>query len=223
MNKEISQIFREIIKLLEIKGDKALSFKIKAYKKAIYILDNLKVDVADIYKEKGSKGIMELGIGEKNAKKIEEYIKYKRIKEFEELKEETAIRQVITHFFISKGLGLQELKENAKKRKIIYSRFTKPAKQLLELAGSIEKAKSAIDTVAQWANTRKLDYAIETVFKKWLELDRLKPKEIVKKPFYKGDPMIWSETKKKWFVISKYGEWLEFADKQSTIEWRAIQ
>ena len=34
--------------------------------------------------------------------------------------------------------------------------------------------------------------------------------------------MIWSETKKKWFVISKFGEWLEFADKQSTIDWRII-
>ncbi|MFH1347682.1 MAG: hypothetical protein ABIH22_03225, partial [Candidatus Margulisiibacteriota bacterium] len=133
------------------------------------------------------------------------------------------IRQVITHFFQSKGLGLQELKENAKKRKIIYSRFTKPAKQLLDLAGSVEKAKQAIDKVAGWANTRKLDYAIETVFKKWLELDRLKPKEIVKKPFYRGDPMIWSETKKKWFVISKYGQWLEFADKESTIEWKVIE
>ena len=32
--------------------------------------------------------------------------------------------------------------------------------------------------------------------------------------------MICSETKKKWFVISKYGEWLEFADKESTIEWK---
>ncbi|MEK7080549.1 MAG: hypothetical protein AAB925_01815, partial [Patescibacteria group bacterium] len=126
-------------------------------------------------------------------------------------------------FFQSKGLGLQELKENAKKRKIIYSRFTKPAKQLLELAGSVEKAKSAIDKVASWANTRKLDYAIETVFKKWLELDRLKPKEIVKKPFYKGDPMVWSETKKKWFVISKYGDWLEYAGKKEEIEWRIIE
>ena len=161
-------------------------------------------------------------IGDKNAKKIEEYIKHKKIKEFEELKEETAIRQVITHFFQSKGLSLQELKENAKKRKIVYSRYTKPAKQLLDLAGSIEKAKEAINKVAGWANSRKLDYTIETVFKKWLELDRLKPKEIVKKPFYKGDPMIWSETKKKWFVI-RDGEWLEFADKLSTIEWRVIQ
>ena len=223
MNKEISQIFKEIIKLLEIKGDKALNYKLRAYKNAINILDNLKVDISEIYKRKGLKGIRELGIGEKNAKKIEEYIKKGKIKEFEELKEETAIQNIIAHFFQSKGLGLQELKENAKKRKIIYSRFTKPAKQLLELAGSVEKAKEAIDKVASWANTRKLDYAIETVFKKWLELDRLKPKEIVKKPFYKGDPMIWSETKKKWFVISKYGEWLEFGDKESTIEWRTMQ
>jgi len=223
MNKEISKIFGETIKLLEIKGDKALTYKIRAYKNAINILNNLKVDISDVYKEKGLKGIRELGIGEKNSKKIEEYINKEKITEFEELNEETAIQNIIAHFFQSKGLGLQELKENAKKRKIIYSRFTKPAKQLLELAGSIEKAKEAIDKVAQWANTRKLDYAIETVFKKWLELDRLKPKEIVKKPFYRGDPMIFSTTKKKWYVISKYGEWLEFADKESTIEWRVIE
>jgi len=229
MNKEIAKIFEETMKLLEIKGDKALGFKIRAYKKAIYILNNLKISISDVYKEKGVKGIQELGIGEKNAKKIEEYIKsattkgHGVIKEFEELNEETAIQNIIAHFFASKGLSLQELKENAKKRKIIYSRFTKPAKQLLELAGSIEKSKEAIDKVASWANSRKLDYTIETVFKKWLELDRLKPKEIVKKPFYRGDPMIWSETKKKWFVISKFGEWLEFADKQDTIEWRTTQ
>ena len=223
MNQEIAKIFKETIQLLEIKGDKALSYKIRAYKNAINILDNLKADVSEIYKEKGLKGIRELGIGEKNAKKIEEYIKKQKIKEFEELNEETAIQNIIAHFFETKGVGLQELKNNAKKKKIIYSRYTKPAKQLLDLAGSIEKAKEAITTVAAWANSRKLDYTIETVFKKWLELDRLKPKEIVKKPFYRGDPMIFSETKKKWFVISKYGEWLEFADKENTIEWKIIQ
>lgn len=226
-NKEIVKIFGEIVKLLEIKGDKALMYKLRAYKKAISILDNLKVNIADVYKEKGLSGIKELGIGDKNAKKIEEYIKSSergvgKIKDFEDLKEETAIQNVIAHFFETKGIGLQELKNNAKKKKIIYSRYTKPAKQLLELAGSIEKAMEAIDKVAKWANSRKLDYTIETVFKRWLELDRLQPKEIVKKPFYKGDPMIYSETKKKWFVISKYGEWLEFADKQDTIEWKII-
>ena len=221
MNKEIANIFKEIIRLLEIKSDSV--FRINGYKKSARILESLQIDISQIYKEQGLLGIKKLGIGEKNAKKIEEYIKKGKIKTFEDLKEETAIRQLVTHFFQSKGLSLQELKESAKKRKIIYSRFTKPAKQLLELAGSIEKAKVAIDKVAIWANSRKLDYAIETVFKKWLELDRLKPKEIIKKPFYKGNPMVWSETKKKWFVISKYGEWLEFADKESTIEWRVIQ
>jgi DNA polymerase/3'-5' exonuclease PolX len=221
VNKEIAKIFREMSDLLEIKGDSA--FHINAYKKAAAYLDSLKTDIAELYKEKGIEGLkVPKIIGEKNARKIEEFFKTKKIKDFEKLKEETKIRQVITHFFQSKGLSLQELKENAKKRKIVYSRFTKPAKQLLELAGSIEKAKEAITKVAQWANTRHLDYAIETVFKKWLELDRLKPKEIVKKPFYRGEPMVWSETKKKWFVISKRGEWLEFADKENTIEWRVI-
>lgn len=228
MNKEVAKIFKETAELLEIKGDSA--FRINAYRKSARILESLNTDIAEIYKTKGLKGIREIGIGEKNAKKIEEYIKslgrsleHKgKIKSFEELKKETAIRSIITHFFESKGLSLQELKENAKKRKIIYSRFVKPAKQLLELAGSMEKAKEAIDKVASWANSRKLDYAIETVFKKWLELDRLKPKEIVKKPFYKGDPMIWSETKRKWYVISKQGDWLLFADKESEIEWKTI-
>ena len=219
MNKELSNIFNEITELLEIKGESV--FRINANRKVAHILHDLKDEVSQIYKEKGLKGIREIkGIGESSAKKIEEYLKRGKMKYFEDLKEETSIRQLITHFFQSKGLSLQELKENAKKRKIIYSRYTKPAKQLLELAGSIEKAKEAIDKVAAWANSRKLDYAIETVFKKWLELDRLKPKEIVKKPFYGGDPMIWSEAKRKWYVISKHGEWLLFADKESTIEWK---
>lgn len=140
-----------------------------------------------------------------------------------EEQKETVIQEIVNHYFYSKGLVLEEIKENAKKRKIIYSRFTRPAKQLLELAGSVKKAKKAIDIVAKWANSRNLDYSIETVFKKWLELDRLKPKEIVKKPYFRGDPMIWSETKKKWFVIDKDGQWLEFAGKESEIKWEIVK
>jgi len=144
-------------------------------------------------------------------------------KKIAKISKETAIQEIINHYFYGKGLTLGEIKENAKKKKIIYSRFTRPAKQLLELAGSIEKAKEAISKVAEWANSRSLDYSIETVFKKWLELDRLKPKEIVKKPHYQGNPMVWSETKKKWYVINPEGEWLEFADKESEIEWKIIK
>jgi len=218
VNQKIAKILKEIADLLEINS---VAFKPKSYRKAAEAIENLKEDVLDIYKKGGFKGLDGIpGVGKSIAKKIEEYLTTKKIKYYQELKEKTAIRSAVTHYFQTKGLSLQELKKNAKKEKIIYSRFTKPAKQLLELTGSVEKAKEAISRVAEWAKSRNLDYAIETVFKKWLELDRLKPKEIVKKPYFKGNPMVWSETKRKWYVIDEVGNWLEFAGKESDIEWR---
>ncbi len=217
-NKEIAKIFYEIANLLEIKG---VSFKPAAYRKAARFLENMEQDVSVIYQEKGLKGLKDLpAIGDSLSKKIEEYLGKGKMKYYQELKDETCIQQIITYYFETKGVALGELKRNARKRKIVYSRFTKPAKQLITLAGSIEKAKEAIYTVAEWANSRNLDYAIETVFKKWLELDRLKPKEIVKKPYFQGNLMVWSETKRKWYVISPEGDWLEFAGKKEEIEWR---
>jgi len=133
------------------------------------------------------------------------------------------IQRIVNHYFYTKGLTLKEIKKSAKKKKIVYSRHVRVAKQLLELAGSLKKAIGAIDRVAEWAKSRNLDYSIETVFKKWLELDRLRPKEIVKKPYYQSNPMVWSEIKKKWYVITPEGEWLEFAGKESDIEWRIIK
>ncbi len=221
INQKISKLFNEIADLLEIKGT---AFKPRAYRKAADSLKNLEEEVSLIYKKNGIKGLEKLPtIGKSTAQKIEEYLKKSEVKYHQELKKETAIRQIVTHYFKTKDLNLAELKQNARKRKIIYSRFTRPAKQLLTLAGSVEKAKKAIDKVAEWAKTRSLDYSIETVFKKWLELDRLKPKEIIKKPYFQNNPMIWSKTKKKWYVISKYGDWLEFAAKEKDIEWRTIK
>ena len=136
-------------------------------------------------------------------------------------KEETEVQEIVNHYFFTKGYTLDDIKEDAKKKKIVYSRHTKPAKQLLELTGTLNKAKKAIDKVALWANSRGLDYAIETVFKKWPEIDKLKVKEKVKKPYYNGNLMIKSKRNKdKWYVIDKDGEWLEFAGKESEIEWR---
>ena len=220
-NQKIAKILYEIEEYLNIKG---IEFKPKAYRKAARALESLKKDVSEIYKKDGLKGLEKIeGVGKSIAKKIEEYLKKGKIKYHEELKNETAIRQIVTHYFKTKGLSLEQLKKDAKKRRIIYSRYTRPAKQLLELAGGIEKAKKAIDIVAQWAKSRDLDYTIETVFKKWLELDRLKPKEVVKKPFFDNKPMVWSQTHKKWYVIDDTGEWLEFAGKESDIEWRIVK
>lgn len=225
-NQEIAKIFREIAELWDINSDlEGAFFRARRYRKIAEKLENLSQDIRIIYQKDGLAGIQKtLHAGKSIAEKIEEYLKTGKIKkyyaELEKLKETVAIREIVTHFFKSKNIPLEKLKMDAKKQKIIYSRFTKPAKQLIELAGSVEKAKQAIDRVAEWANSRGLDYAIETVFKKWVELDRLKPKEIVKKPFYRGDPMVWSESRRKWYVIDSHGEWLEFAGKESEIEWR---
>ncbi len=133
---------------------------------------------------------------------------------------ESDVQKIVNHYFQTKGYSLEEVKKNARKRKIIYSRYTRPAKDLLHLAGSVEKAKKAIDKVALWANSRNLDYAIETVFKKWPEINKLKPKEKKKKPYYRGDPMVWSKSKQKWFVINSSGDWLEFAGDEKEIIWK---
>ena len=221
INKKITQSLNEIADLLEIRGT---PFKPAAYRKAAKALENLKEDIADIYRKQDIKGIKEIpGVGESISKKIVEYLKKNRIKYLIRLEKDTAIQQIVTHYFETKDIPLAKLKESAKKRRIIYSRFTRPAKELLILAGSVQDAKEAITKVAEWAKSRNLDYAIETVFKKWLELDRLKPKEPVKRAYYRGDPMVWSETRRKWYVIFPTGEWLEFADKESEIEWRIIK
>ena len=136
---------------------------------------------------------------------------------------ETDIQKIVSHYFYTKGVSLNKLKKDAKKKKIVYSRHVRPAKQLLELAGSLREAKKAITKVSKWAKSRNLDYAIETVFKKWLELDRLKPKEIVKKPFFRNEPMVWSRSKKKWYVITRDDEWKEFAGDEEDIKWKIVR
>ncbi len=218
-NTEIAKKLTEIAQLLNIQGDKV--YRIRAYQKAATALQNFPQNLAEIYKEKKSLPKIP-GIGRSIEEKITEFLETGKIKYLDSLQKDSAIRQVVTYFFETKGVDLTELKNNARKQKIVYSRYTKPAKQLIELAGSVQSAKDAIKKVADWANSRKLDYAIETVFKKWLELDRLQPKEIVKKPFYDGNPMYWSQARQKWYVINKSGEWLEYADKEDKIEWRIV-
>lgn len=215
-NQKLAQIFTHMANLYRING---VAYKPAAYEKAVKVLEDLAYDVKDLYKKKGLRGIKELSsIGERTALKIEEYVRTKKVLAYEELKKKTALREIITAFFHSKGISLEKLKRDAKKEKIVYARHVASAKQLLELAGSAASAKKAIDVISAWASSRGLDYTLETVSKRWLELDTLKPKEKVKKAFYKGDPMVWSEQKKKWYVV-KDGEWLEFADKEKEIEW----
>ena len=78
------------------------------------------------------------------------------------LPEPSPIQKVVNFYFETKGLTLEQIKEDAKKRKIIYSRFTKPAKQLIDLAGSPQEAIEAIRKVADWGSRGNLGCSIET-------------------------------------------------------------
>lgn len=188
------------------------------------------------WKKKNLKNVSFLNFPKKHLQDYELFLKEKEFKKtdidnslkiisrllryLQNKEEESDVQQIVNYYFQTKGYTLDDIKEDAKKKKIIYSRYTRPAKNLLLLAGSVKKAKDAIDKVAAWANTRNLDYAIETVFKKWPEINKLKPKEKEKKPYYRKDPMFWSKTKNKWFVINKEGDWLEFAGDEKEIEWK---
>ncbi|MCH7828505.1 hypothetical protein IH982_01385 [Patescibacteria group bacterium] len=219
-NKKLVEILREIAYLEELQGTK---HKPRAYQKAALALEELKESVGRIYRREGLSGVKKIrGIGVSIAQKIEEYIGTRKIAYRDELWRKTVLRQIVTYYFITKGVSLVELKRKAKAEKIVYGKYAKSARELLLLAGSLKKAESAIKKVAEWANSRKLDYTLDTVIKRWPELEQLKPKEAVKKAFFRGDPMIWDERKKKWFVVTPEGEWLEFAAEEKDIEWRIV-
>jgi hypothetical protein len=113
-------------------------------------------------------------------------------------KELTKIQKIVNHFFSLKGW---DVKDNTKKA--IYSRFVRPAKELLNLCDDdILEAQNCLDKIATWAKSRDLDFSIETVFKKWYELDQLKEKE--KKPFIDGKRAFLNNGK--WNIIFPNGE-----------------
>lgn len=81
-NLEISAIFREITKILEIKGDNP--FRIRAYERAAQNIEGLTEDIEDFVKHDRLRDIP--GVGRDLADKIKEYISTGRIKAYEDLK-----------------------------------------------------------------------------------------------------------------------------------------
>lgn len=123
-------------------------------------------------------------------------------------KTKNPIRQVVRYFFELKG---------KKPKKGEYARNTKSAKDLLELCdGDIGQAKRYLKIVADWADSRKLSWAIETVFKKFYEIEGLKPRE--KKPYYRGNLVF--EIRGKKYILMPSGEKLEYAGKTSELEYK---
>lgn len=126
--------------------------------------------------------------------------------------DKTDIQFVVDHFYTLRGWDYK----NPKYKKI-YARFTKPAKELLQLTdGNIEEAKRKITVIKEWAESRKLDWSIETVFKKWFDIPELKPRE--KKPYFEGQPLFKDHTGK-WKIITHSGEVKIFNQPESDISY----
>lgn len=125
----------------------------------------------------------------------------------------TNVQQVVNHFFVLKGWD-NKGKEYYKTNKIIYARFLRPAKDLLDLCeNNIDEANLCLSKVADWAKSRELDWSIETVFKKWYDIDKLKPKE--KKPYLGGFRAF--QKNNQWYVIKDSGEINMWAGKKEVV------
>jgi len=105
-NQELSKIFFNIADYLDIDG---VAFKPYAYRRVALVLDGLKDDVAEIYRNGGLKALQEIpGVGQGIAKGIEEYLKFGKIKHFEELKKKLPLK--VDELLRVEGIGPKKIK-----------------------------------------------------------------------------------------------------------------
>ena len=129
MNQDLSKIFREMSVFLEMKE---VPFKPQAYERVSSAMESLQEDVSDIYREGGLKALEAIpGVGRGIAEKMEEYIKTRRINDYEKLKKELPIDiegllsvegvgpKTILHLYKELGIkNLEQLEQAAKAGKI---------------------------------------------------------------------------------------------------------
>ncbi|MBI4132106.1 MAG: DNA polymerase/3'-5' exonuclease PolX [Candidatus Sungbacteria bacterium] len=88
-NQELAKILFEMALLLEMEG---VEFKPRAFEKASQSLEVLDEDIRDIYKKGGLKALMDIpDVGRGIAERIEEYLKTRRIKEYDRLKKRVPV------------------------------------------------------------------------------------------------------------------------------------
>lgn len=113
-NQEIALIFYEIADFLEM--EKA-QFRPQAYRKAAFILEDLKEDIETICRKGGLKALKNIpGVGENMAAKIKEYFETGKIKYYEDLKKKTPVK--IKELTAVEGIGPQKVKKLYRELKI---------------------------------------------------------------------------------------------------------
>ncbi len=134
----------------------------------------------------------------------------KKVRSKEDKKDNTT-GFLVSYFFKLRSWAYKKREDSTpeeyQKQQILFRRYLSPAKELLFLCDNdLEEAKKCLDIVSKWAKSRELDWSIETVFKKWYDIDKLQPKE--KKPYYEGNRAF--QIGNKWFILMPNGDKKEF-------------
>lgn len=113
-NGELANLLFEFADVLELKG---VEWKPKAYRRAARSVESLSEPVESLYKKGGEKALKALpGVGEHIAKKIEEFLKTGRIKEYEV--EKKSLPKKIESLLHVRGLGPKKIMLLYKKKGI---------------------------------------------------------------------------------------------------------
>ena len=90
VNYNLAKLLREISVLLEMQE---IPFKPQAYEKASHSIEMLEQDVREIYKQGGIKALEDIpGVGKGIAERIEEYLKTRRIDDYDKLKKQVPVK-----------------------------------------------------------------------------------------------------------------------------------
>lgn len=118
--------------------------------------------------------------------------------------------QIVEYFIYAKGWTKETLPGRT------FSSYLRAAKDLIDATGSVDAAKSKIDMVRKWADDRELSWSLETIFRKWHELEN--PSEMKKRAFIGPDRAY--QRNGDWYVIISTGEHKKYAGPLSSIEYR---
>ncbi len=164
-NIEIVRIFREISYLIQIaENDPNTIFKVRAYEKAADVIENLSMDLEEIYLENGIAGLRKVpSVGSAISLKIEEFIKSHKIAYHEELRKKIPIK--ISEFSNMRGIGPKTIKTLYEKLKITtVSELEKAALEgrIAKLKG-FSKMKEEEDSVIHCATVGSFRRMKETI------------------------------------------------------------
>ncbi|MBI4144334.1 DNA polymerase/3'-5' exonuclease PolX [Candidatus Woesearchaeota archaeon] len=128
MNKQISAMFYEMADILDFLK---ILWKPVAYRRAAMNISGLGRDLGEMYNEKGLRALQEIpGVGKAIAKKIEEYIKTGRMREYSELQRK--MPKGLLELMNIPGLG-------ARKAQVLYKQLK--IKSISNLRNAIEQHK----------------------------------------------------------------------------------